>query len=55
MLYFGFQYVRWNFYMEPRSKFLVWCKMKYLTNLSFVWGGIKDFSKHGVICLEPSF
>jgi len=54
-LYFGFQYVKWNFGMEPKSKFWVWCKMKYLTNLSFVQGGLKDFSKYKILCIEPSF
>ena len=54
-IYFTFQYIKWNLFMEPRNKFLVWCKMKYLTNLSFVIGGIKDFKKYKVFCIEPSF
>jgi GT2 family glycosyltransferase len=54
-LYFGFQYVKWNFGMEPTNKFLVWCKMKYLTNLSFIQGGLKDFKKFKILCIEPSF
>ncbi|MFA5115088.1 MAG: glycosyltransferase [Candidatus Omnitrophota bacterium] len=54
-LYFGYQYVKWNFGMEPRDKFWVWCKMKYLTNLSFILGGLKDFKKYRVLCIEPSF
>jgi cellulose synthase/poly-beta-1,6-N-acetylglucosamine synthase-like glycosyltransferase len=54
-LYFSYQYVKWNFGMEPRDKFWVWCKMKYLTNLSFVLGGLKDFKKYRVLCIEPSF
>jgi cellulose synthase/poly-beta-1,6-N-acetylglucosamine synthase-like glycosyltransferase len=55
MLYFAFQYVKWNFGMEPTSKFLVWCKMKYLTNLSFLQGGLKDFKQYKILCIEPSF
>jgi len=55
MLYFGFQYVKWNFGMEPTNKFHVWCKMKYLTNLSFIQGGLKDFKKYKILCIEPSF
>jgi GT2 family glycosyltransferase len=55
MLYFSYQYVKWNFGMEPKSKFLVWCKMKYLTNLSFIQGGLKDFAKYKILCIEPSF
>ncbi|MCM8789477.1 MAG: glycosyltransferase [Candidatus Omnitrophica bacterium] len=54
-LYFAYQYVKWNFDMEPKSKFWVWCKMKYLTNLSFIQGGLKDFRKFKVLCIEPSF
>lgn len=55
MLYFGYQYVKWNFAMEPKSKFWVWCKMKYLTNLSFIQGGLKDFNQYKILCIEPSF
>jgi glycosyltransferase involved in cell wall biosynthesis len=54
-LYFGYQYVKWNFGMEPTNKFWVWCKMKYLTNLSFIQGGLKDFKKYKILCIEPSF
>ena len=54
-VYFLYQYVKWNFSMEPKSKFLVWCKMKYLTNLSFIQGGLKDFKKYKIFCIEPSF
>jgi hypothetical protein len=54
-LHFGYQYVKWNFGMEPKNKFWTWCKMKYLTNLSFIRGGLKDFKKHQVLCIEPSF
>jgi len=53
--YFGFQYVKWNFDMEPKNKFHVWGKMKYLTNLSFIQGGLKDFKKFKILCIEPSF
>jgi cellulose synthase/poly-beta-1,6-N-acetylglucosamine synthase-like glycosyltransferase len=54
-LYFAYQYVKWNFSMEPKNKFFVWCKMKYLTNLSFIQGGLKDFWKYKILCIEPSF
>jgi len=54
-LYFAYQYVKWNFGMEPTNKFFVWCKMKYLTNLSFIQGGLKDFKKYKILCIEPSF
>jgi len=54
-LYFGYQYVKWNFGMEPKNKFWTWCKMKYLTNLSFIQGGLKEFKKYKILCIEPSF
>jgi hypothetical protein len=53
--YFAYQYVKWNIGMEPKNKFLTWCKMKYLTNLSFIQGGLKDFKKYKILCIEPSF
>ncbi|TRZ95699.1 glycosyltransferase [bacterium] len=55
MLYFTYQYVRWNFDMEPKTRLFTWCKMKYLTNLSFIQGGLKDFKKYKILCIEPSF
>jgi glycosyltransferase involved in cell wall biosynthesis len=54
-LYFLYQYIKWNFGMEPKSKFFTWCKMKYLTNSSFIKGGLKDFKKYKILCIEPSF
>ena len=54
-LYFCYQYIKWNFGMEPKSKFFTWCKTKYLTNLSFIQGGLKDFKKYKILCIEPSF
>jgi len=54
-LYFAYQYVKWNFSMEPRDKFWVWCQMKYLTNLSFIGGGLKDIAQYKILCIEPSF
>ncbi len=53
--YFAYQYVKWNFGMEPKSEFWTWAKMKYLTNLSFIKGGLKDFAKYKILCIEPSF
>jgi glycosyltransferase involved in cell wall biosynthesis len=55
LLYYAYQYVKWNFGMEPKNKFFTWFKMKYLTNLSFIQGGLKDFRKYKILCIEPSF
>ncbi len=52
---FAYQYVRWNFDMEPKSEFWTWAKLKYLTNISFIEGGLKDFKKYRILCIEPSF
>ena len=54
-IYFAYQFVKWNFGMEPKSAFWTWAKMKYLTNLSFIQGGLKDFKKYKILCIEPSF
>lgn len=55
LAHFVYQYIKWNIVMEPRNKFCFWCKLKYLTNLSFIKGGLKDFKKYKVLCIEPSF
>ncbi|HRZ13970.1 MAG TPA: glycosyltransferase [Candidatus Omnitrophota bacterium] len=52
---YAYQFVRWNFDMEPKSAFWFWCKIKYQTNLSFIQGGLKEFAKYKVLCIEPSF
>ncbi|MFH0827830.1 MAG: glycosyltransferase [Candidatus Omnitrophota bacterium] len=54
-LKFAYQYVRWNFDMEPKSEFWTWAKLKYQTNMSFIEGGLKDFKKYKTLCIEPSF
>jgi len=54
-VYFAFQFVKWNFGMEPKDKFWTWFRYKYLTNLSFIKGGLKDFKKYKILCIEPSF
>lgn len=54
-VYFGYRYVQWNFSMEPKSALWTWCKLKYLTNLSFIQGGLKDMRKYKILCVEPSF
>jgi cellulose synthase/poly-beta-1,6-N-acetylglucosamine synthase-like glycosyltransferase len=53
--YFIKQFCHWCWYMEPRSQLLTWCRMKYLTNLSFMIGGLKNSKKYKTFCIEPSF
>ena len=53
--YFWFRFIQHCFGMEPKRYFFTWCKMKYLTNLSFVIGGLRGFKKYRILCIEPSF
>ncbi len=41
--------------LKPTKKFLKWCKIKYLSNLSFIMGGIKGSFVFGAIDIEDSF
>ncbi len=53
--YFTYRTFKWCFYMEPKKNILTWCKMLYMTNLSFIRGGMKGFFKYKIFCIEPSF
>jgi len=52
---FAFRFFGHCFGMEPKKHSFTWCKMKYLTNLSFAIGGLKGLSRYKIICVEPSF
>jgi len=41
--------------LKPTSKFFKWCKIKYLSNLSFIIGGIKGSFVFKTIDIEDSF
>jgi len=41
--------------MKPHKYFFTWCKMKYMTNLMFLIGGLKRSKKFKTFCIEPSF
>lgn len=53
--YVKFKYFRMIFNIEPYDKWIEFAKMKYLTNLYFVKGGLKGSFKNGTFCIEPSF
>jgi cellulose synthase/poly-beta-1,6-N-acetylglucosamine synthase-like glycosyltransferase len=53
--YFSYQFVKWCVSMEPKKNFWDWCRMKYLTNLYFIMGGLKGSLKNKTFCIEPSF
>ncbi|MDD5618606.1 MAG: glycosyltransferase family 2 protein, partial [Candidatus Omnitrophica bacterium] len=54
-IYFTYQFIKWCIPMEPRGNFFDWCRMKYLTNLYFIKGGLKGSLKNKTFCIEPSF
>ncbi|MBL7130195.1 MAG: glycosyltransferase [Candidatus Omnitrophica bacterium] len=54
-IYFTYQFIKWCIPMEPRKNFLDWCRIKYLTNLCFIKGGLKESLKYKTFCIEPSF
>jgi hypothetical protein len=54
-LFFAFRFFRTAFNIEPYHKWLEFAKMKYLTNLYFIFGGFKGSLHNGTFCIEPSF
>ena len=54
-IYFSYQFIKWCIPMAPRKNFRHWCRMKYLTNLYFIKGGLKGSLKYKTFCIEPSF
>jgi cellulose synthase/poly-beta-1,6-N-acetylglucosamine synthase-like glycosyltransferase len=54
-VYFAYQFFKYCHMIKPRRHILSWYKMKYLTNLSFLKGGLKGSLKYKVLCIEPSF
>lgn len=51
----GFKFFQPCFRIEPHRRHFTFCKMKYLTNLYFLLGGLKGAKSHKVFCIEPSF
>ncbi len=54
-IHFTYMFIRWCIPMEPKKNLLGWCKMKYLTNLYFMRGGLKGSLEYKTFCIEPSF
>ncbi len=54
-LVYAFKFFRSAFNIEPYQKWPQFAKMKYLTNLYFILGGLKGFWRYGALCVEPSF
>ncbi len=41
--------------LSPRKRLLTWCKIRYLTNWSFLKGAWDGSRKFGALCIEPSW
>jgi hypothetical protein len=41
--------------LNPKKHFFVFCKIRYLTNLSFIRGSLFGRKKFGPLCIEPSW
>ena len=54
-LYLLFKYFKSAFNIEPYDKWREFAKIKYLTNLYFIRGGLKNSFKYKTFCIEPSF
>lgn len=54
-LRFIYKFFNGCFKMNPKNKWLTWCVIKYLSNLSFMKGGLLNFWKYKVLYIEPSF
>lgn len=54
-LFFAFRFFRTAFNIAPYNKWGAYAKMKYLTNLYFILGGLQGSVKNGTFCIEPSF
>lgn len=55
VLRFGYKYFSGCFNMKPKNKWAAWCKIKYLTNWSFMKGALLNFWKYKILYIEPSF
>jgi cellulose synthase/poly-beta-1,6-N-acetylglucosamine synthase-like glycosyltransferase len=53
--FFSFRFFRTAFNIEPYNKWASFAKMKYLTNLYFLVGGLVGSLKYKTFCIEPSF
>lgn len=54
-LRFAYKYFGGCFKMTPKNKWALWCKIKYLSNWSFMKGALLKFWKYKILYIEPSF
>jgi hypothetical protein len=41
--------------LKPVSKIFSWCKVRWMSNYSFIKGAMEGTQKFGGICIEPSW
>lgn len=54
-LFYAWRYFKPALKLNPRSKFLTWCKIRYLSNWALMKGGFKGAKTFGVIYIESSW
>lgn len=54
-IFFALCYFTPVLYLNPLKNFLIWCKIRYLTNLAFILGGLKGSKKYKTLCIEASW
>lgn len=52
---FAYKFFSGCFNMKPKNLGPTWCKIKYLTNWSFMKGALLNFWKYKILYIEPSF
>ena len=54
-LRFIYKFFSGCFNIKPKDKWATWCKIKYLSNWSFMKGALINFWKYKILYIEPSF
>jgi len=54
-LRFAYKFFNGCFNMKPKKYWAKWCKIKYITNWSFMKGALLNLKKYKVFYIEPSF
>jgi cellulose synthase/poly-beta-1,6-N-acetylglucosamine synthase-like glycosyltransferase len=54
-LWFLEKYFQPCFNLKPKKLFFFWCKIRYLTNWSFIKGALTGLKKYGILYIEPSW
>ena len=52
---FAYKFFGGCFNIKPKKHWFTWCRIKYLSNWSFMKGSLLNFWKYKVLYIEPSF